>query len=166
MMAELERAYQDYGGELRAYLYARTGDADLVDDLLGAVFCEACGRIGDWQHRVDAAARGDPLRSWLYRLAASRAVDHHRRTRRRRGITLDTPTEAPDPEEQIDGWDAAAIIRPVLPLLPPRQHLVLRLRFWDGCSLEEAAAALGTSVGAVKALQHRAIETLRQAIEQ
>jgi RNA polymerase sigma-70 factor (ECF subfamily) len=46
------------------------------------------------------------------------------------------------------------------------QRDVLLLRVVADLSLEQTAAALGKRVGAVKALQHRALATLRRVLEQ
>ncbi|WP_425551331.1 RNA polymerase sigma factor [Actinoallomurus vinaceus] len=45
----------------------------------------------------------------------------------------------------------------ILSRLPPRYRTVLELRFLQGCTLRQAAAALGTSIGNAKVLQHRAL---------
>jgi RNA polymerase sigma-70 factor (ECF subfamily) len=53
-----------------------------------------------------------------------------------------------------------------LSLLTVEQRDVLLLRFVCDLSLEEIAAAQGRSVGSVKALQHRAIETVRRRLSE
>ena len=53
-----------------------------------------------------------------------------------------------------------------LSLLTVEQRDVLLLRFVADLSLEEIASAQGRSVGSVKALQHRAIETVRRRLEE
>lgn len=45
------------------------------------------------------------------------------------------------------------------------QRTVIALRVIADLSLEETARILGKRIGAVKALQHRALEALRQQIE-
>jgi DNA-directed RNA polymerase specialized sigma24 family protein len=46
----------------------------------------------------------------------------------------------------------------------PEQQEVIALRFFNDCSLLEAAEALGKSVGAVKLLQHRALASLKKQL--
>ncbi len=50
--------------------------------------------------------------------------------------------------------------------LPPLQQQVINLRFGEGLSLEEVAVITEKTVGAVKALQHRAIEALRRLLDE
>jgi RNA polymerase sigma-70 factor (ECF subfamily) len=53
-----------------------------------------------------------------------------------------------------------------LQLLTAEQRDVLLLRFVADLSLEEVAAAQGRSVGSVKAMQHRALESVRRRLEE
>jgi RNA polymerase sigma-70 factor (ECF subfamily) len=55
-------------------------------------------------------------------------------------------------------------VRDLLADLTPDQRHVLALRVIADLSLEQVAAATGKPVGAVKALQHRALATLRRKI--
>jgi RNA polymerase sigma-70 factor (ECF subfamily) len=41
---------------------------------------------------------------------------------------------------------------------------VITLKYFEGLSNEEVAAVLGKPIGAVKSLQHRALETLRRVL--
>jgi RNA polymerase sigma factor (sigma-70 family) len=53
-------------------------------------------------------------------------------------------------------------IRRLLGQLSPRQQAVLALRYWDGCSESEIAAALGISPGTVKSTASDAMFALRR----
>jgi RNA polymerase sigma-70 factor (ECF subfamily) len=57
-------------------------------------------------------------------------------------------------------------VRAALRLLTPDQRQVIVMRFLEGWSNEEIAQVLDKPVGAVKALQHRAIGTLRKLLVQ
>ena len=50
--------------------------------------------------------------------------------------------------------------------LPPDQRAVVALRVTADLSLEQVADILGKRVGAVKSLQHRALENLRRRCEE
>ena len=54
----------------------------------------------------------------------------------------------------------------LLQTLSPDQREVLLMRVVADLTLEQTAAALGKRVGAVKALQHRALASLRRVMEQ
>ena len=56
-------------------------------------------------------------------------------------------------------------IRAALLRLPPEQRQVIELRFLEDWSHKEVAAALGKSEEATRALQHRALTTLRRYLQ-
>jgi RNA polymerase sigma-70 factor (ECF subfamily) len=55
-------------------------------------------------------------------------------------------------------------LRATIQRLTDEQAQVISLRFLEGYSFSEIAAMMGKSEGAVKALQHRAVATLRQLL--
>jgi RNA polymerase sigma-70 factor (ECF subfamily) len=63
-------------------------------------------------------------------------------------------TSTSDTEDQAD---TAGLVDSILSWLPAKYALVLRLRFLDGCSLQETADALGVSPGNARVLQYRAL---------
>jgi RNA polymerase sigma factor (sigma-70 family) len=48
--------------------------------------------------------------------------------------------------------------------LPARQRAALVLRFYDDCTTEEIAVALGVSTSSAKSLPHRGMQTLRTEV--
>ena len=65
-----------------------------------------------------------------------------------------------------NAWDAgiddATDIARALTHLTKEQQEVIVLRFFNDCSLQDAADAMGKNVGAIKLLQHRALGALRR----
>lgn len=81
--------------------------------------------------------------------------------------TLDEELAAADAGEEEDAVGALPSqhrrrVRRLLGALPANHRTILELRFLSGCSLREAAARMGTTVGNAKVLQYRA---LRRAAE-
>jgi RNA polymerase sigma-70 factor (ECF subfamily) len=70
-----------------------------------------------------------------------------------------------DPEADAIARVGARDLRRALETLAPNQRDVLLLRIVDDLSIEQTAARLGRTPGAVKALQHRAIEAVRLRIQ-
>ncbi len=66
------------------------------------------------------------------------------------------------PEDEVT---VSEMIQRALGVLTEEQQEVVVLRFLVGMSLEEVARAMGKSVGAVKALQHRALSALARCLE-
>jgi RNA polymerase sigma-70 factor (ECF subfamily) len=105
------------------------------------------------------------FRSWAFSIAHNLVIDE-RRKRSRRPAT--SPLDAAV-EPTVEGADDAVLValgdervQAMLAGLAPDQRDVVLLRIVADLSIEDTAAALGKSPGAVKALQHRAIATLRR----
>jgi RNA polymerase sigma factor (sigma-70 family) len=97
------------------------------------------------------------VRAYLFAAARTVLAAHWRRTLGREVTTLDLERLA----DVLTGApsNAAAVGRAeaLLDRLPPRYRQILRLRFLQGCSVRDAAAELGISVGNAKVLQYRAL---------
>ena len=78
----------------------------------------------------------------------------------------DIPAEDEAPLSVIAGQMDADRVRAALARLTDEQRQVIVLKFYEGLSNEEVASAINKPVGAVKALQHRALAALRRALAQ
>jgi RNA polymerase sigma-70 factor (ECF subfamily) len=156
-----ERIYGLLGPAVHGYLRAQGADdpEGAVDD----VFLRAFRNLSTFTGEPPA------FRSWLFTIAHHLVVDQRRFASRR------PRTDASDRLPEVAGGNAEdeavrrltlARIVAQLDLLTPEQRDVLLLRFVADLSLEEVAAAQGRSVGSVKALQHRAIESVRRRLEE
>jgi RNA polymerase sigma-70 factor (ECF subfamily) len=107
-----------------------------------------------------------PFEAWLYRIAAARVADYHRRAKRRPEVELtDTLAESEDiPEEALLLRQESDELRRALGQLSEDYQNVLLLRFVNQLSHEEVARMLSKSVTAVKSIQHRALTQLANLI--
>jgi RNA polymerase sigma-70 factor (ECF subfamily) len=144
------RVYEDLAAPVLGYLRA-LGVSD-ADDVLGEVFLQVVRDID--RFRGDEAA----LRRWVFSIAHNRAMDSHRRARRR-PAPVSVVRDVPPPDEPFDAELLDALAR-----LSSDQREVVVLRFVADLSLESVAHITGRTVGAVKALQHRAIEHLSRTL--
>ncbi|HEY2705207.1 MAG TPA: sigma-70 family RNA polymerase sigma factor [Candidatus Dormibacteraeota bacterium] len=154
-----EAVYRDNIVSIYRLMYSRVGNQPDAEDLTSQVF------LGALPHLRPGASGGEVHR---YLLATARTVlaDHWRR---RMGVELTTLDEetAAAPGEGGDAGEATATervrrVRRLLSALPANHRTILELRFLSGCSLREAAARMGISVGNAKVVQYRA---LRRAAE-
>ena len=111
---------------------------------------------------------GRSFRSFVYGIAANKVADAFRAMGRNR---TDAVAEVPDgpvlddgPEQRLLTEELAERLSGLLQLLTPRQRKVLVLRIAVGLSAEETAHELGTSPGAIRVTQHRALTRLRAAV--
>ncbi|WP_375545408.1 sigma-70 family RNA polymerase sigma factor [Corynebacterium sanguinis] len=114
--------------------------------------------------------RGKPFMAFVYGIAFNKVADAHRSLARDKL----TPTEqVPDeelsgetPEEFILVSDGSNRVRELLDLLSDKARDIIILRVFVGLSAEETAEAVGGTAGAVRVAQHRALATLRKAIQE
>jgi RNA polymerase sigma-70 factor (ECF subfamily) len=159
--AALGELYDEYAPRIYAYIHRRVSDAQLAEDLTGDVFVRVIQAIQSdrfWQTSFQA---------WLYRIAHNLVVDHYRRQPGVPETMLDerlTPSDD-DPAltvaQQLSHERLGAAIR----RLTPDQQQVLALRFGQGLTARETADIVQKSVGAIEALQHRALASLRRVLD-
>jgi RNA polymerase sigma-70 factor (ECF subfamily) len=104
------------------------------------------------------------LQAYLYRIAHNWITDLHRR-QPPPPFEIDENLRAEretQPEAQVDRRIEQDRVRNALRCLTPDQRQVIVLRFLEGWEYEDIAAAVQKPVGAVRALQHRALAALRK----
>jgi RNA polymerase sigma-70 factor, ECF subfamily len=161
-----EAVYRDNVDRVYRLMFAKVGNRADAEDLTAEVFLAALRPL-----RVSATV--GEVRAYLTATARTVLAGYWRRTLGREITTIsESTTEAGlDPpvhsehggsgaSEEVAGQAAAC-----LAVLPEQYARILRLRFLEGYSVREAAAALGVSVGNAKVLQHRALRRAAQLME-
>jgi RNA polymerase sigma-70 factor, ECF subfamily len=140
------------------YALARTGDRTAAEEVAQEVFVAAVGTLGGLRERSEAGVEG-----WFVAIARFKLADRARR--RARDQRLAVPPAVPaDAAEVAASSLAAAELRVAMEELTEEQRDVLVRRFVLDQSLEQVAAATGRRVGAVKAMQHRALAALSRRL--
>lgn len=154
--------YSTYAPGVSRFVGNRLQDRGLVEDLTSETFARALRRIGS------VSDQGRDVGAWFTTIARNLVFDHAKshRTQRESPVAevADAGTAQPGPEQVLLCNETAAEVRRHVAQLPQDQQECLRLRFWQGLSGPETAAAMGRSEGAVKALRHRAIGGLRASL--
>jgi RNA polymerase sigma-70 factor (ECF subfamily) len=157
-----ERIYRQMAGQVASYLrWHRASDPDgLTNDVFAQV------------HRKLATFDGDEhgFRSWLFTIAHHRMIDDRRRVNRQPRMQDDVGVDEAlgwgDVEEDAFAALADDHVRELVAVLSPDQRDVVLLRVVADLSVEDVARMLQKRAGAVKALQHRALATLRRHLDQ
>lgn len=150
--------YAKYAGLMLRYLYVRVRDQEGAQDLTQEVFVRVIKGIGGFEYRGEKSFLG-----WLYTIANNVLIGQARR-KRAVSTPLDESMELVDPR----GQEAVASIYDRIELqqaisqLTQDQQQVLTLKFFADMTNNEIAATIGRTEGAVKALQHRALQSLQQ----
>jgi RNA polymerase sigma-70 factor (ECF subfamily) len=141
--------------------YFRTQGVRDTDEFANEVFLRAFRRLGDFTGPEAA------FRSWVFTIAHHLLVDDRRRTGRApQLVELGAVAEIHGGDAEADGMHALSEhdVRQLLAHLSPDQRDVIVLRMVADLSIDDVAHTLGKRVGAVKALQRRAIAALRREI--
>jgi RNA polymerase sigma-70 factor (ECF subfamily) len=178
----------DFGESVAA---AVEGDPQAVERLLASIrplvvrYCRA--RVGR-QERSFASAddvaqevclavltalpsyrdQGRPFLAFVYGIAQHKVADAHRAASRNRAEPV---AEVPDEVEGDVGPEQRALqgelnerMSQLLRVLPEKQREIVVLRVVVGLSAEETADAVGSTPGAVRVAQHRALARLRKVL--
>jgi RNA polymerase sigma factor (sigma-70 family) len=132
--------------------------------LVGEVLVDMARNLGTFQGGYTA------FRSWVFVIAYRRMADEWRRLRRRpdetpQGMPPESDRLAPSAEDEAMEHLGDVEAAEMLSCLTEEQRDVIALRVVAGLTLAETARATGKRIGAVKALQRRAIATLRRDLE-
>lgn len=157
--AALGELYDRYETKIYGYIYRRTGDQVLAEDLTAQVFLKMLESIRDQK------AWHSSFSGWLYRIAHNLVVDTYRRKGRHGAVDLEeapqTAAESQNPEVAVEQTLDAERLRSAIRRLTEEQAEVVSLRFLEGYSIAEVADMMNRTEGAIKALQYRAVATLR-----
>jgi RNA polymerase sigma-70 factor (ECF subfamily) len=112
--------------------------------------------------------QGRPFLAFVYGIASHKVADAHRSSARNRAEPVpevpDTPDVADGPEAQAMQGEFAERMARLMDTLPEKQREIIRLRIVVGLSAEETAEAVGSTPGAVRVAQHRALGRLRSVL--
>jgi len=152
--------YEAHFEHVYAYVARRVrGRAD-SEDVTAEVFQQALANLAKFEWR------GVPFRAWLYRIAANAVADRWQRRSREQGSPVaDNPADRQvhiDPE----AVERRARLYGLVTTLPPEQRRVIEMRFAEEKSIREIAQQMKRTSGAVKQLQFRAIQNLREQLNE
>ena len=154
--------YRLYAPRIHRFVAYQVNDRVLAEDLTNQVFMRAMKAIGRYQHHSVPQ-----FNAWLFRIARNVVVDHWRAKRdtvsldealaTERGETLDAHFESLARREEL---------QVAMQKLTEDQREVLVLRFGMGMSHREIAERMGRNEEAIRALQFRAIRSLRAIMDE
>lgn len=129
---------------------------DDANDLLQDTFIKAWTNL--------EAFRGDSrFFTWLYRIAMNNCFTFLANEQKRESLLEkgDIAMEVLEADPYFDGGEIELKLQKALLSLPPKQRQVFQLRYYEEMKYEEMSELLGTSVGALKASYHIAVEKIQ-----
>ncbi len=157
----LAEIYDRYSEPIYRYLYRIVGDAAQAEDLTSEVFVKLL-------HALETPrAPNDKLKGWLYRVAHNLAMDCFREQGKAITVELDEAflSDHESPPQEVEKRETRQRLREALRKLTPAQQKVILLRYGEGFKVAQICEVMGKSEGAVKILQHRAVNRLRKLLE-
>lgn len=155
-----QAAFADLVREHQAMVYGialhSMRDPDAAEELAQEVFLQL-------YRNLDSIESPRHLLHWLRRVTANRCIDEARR-RRFRAVPLEEVAEVPEPRsERGDPLARKSLLR-LLGELPPKQRVVVTLRFQEDLDLQEIASTLSMPVNTVKSHLRRGLAALRRGM--
>lgn len=148
--------HQEYIGRV---LWRFSRDRRVHEELVQDVFVEAYLSLGRYHGKA-------PFVHWLSRIATRVGYRYWKqidRQKKRESFTLEEWDQLPcDSVEKMDASQAAALVHRLLGQLPPRDRLVLTLRYLEECDVAETAQRTGWTKSMVKVQTWRARKKLEK----
>jgi RNA polymerase sigma-70 factor (ECF subfamily) len=146
---------------LMSYASRRLG-ADGARDAVSEAMARAVARISRF------AWEGGGFDAWIFGILRHVVIDAQRfAVGRAPANDLDEPVSGePGPLDHLLGAERSAAVRTAFAQLGPLDQEVLELRVVAGLSSDEVAAVVGKKSGAVRMAQARALERLRELLEE
>jgi RNA polymerase sigma-70 factor (ECF subfamily) len=155
-----ERLMRRYRRLVYRVAYGFTRDEDGAMEVTQDTFLKVHARLGGWRGEGE-------LRNWIARIAANQAMNWSRRERLHPTCELDESVFLrPDTsqEEELHERENRGALHRSLSSLSPRQRLAVVLRYFQGMSTREIAAALACSEGTARNILFRSLRKLRSVM--
>ncbi|MDR2139945.1 MAG: sigma-70 family RNA polymerase sigma factor [Tannerella sp.] len=157
---EFKHRYYPFHPKLYRVAYALLNRAEDAEDILQETYCKL------WLKRDELTAIRQP-EAFCMTLVKNLCLDFLRASARRKGCEPEAVPVIPvevTPESELESKEQLAHIESLIDRLPEKQRVVLRMRGFGDCSLEEIETATGESAVNVRVLLSRARKTLKEML--
>jgi RNA polymerase sigma-70 factor (ECF subfamily) len=142
------------------FIVSRVHHRATAEDLTSEVFHKALANLPGYEWR------GTPFSAWLFRIASNAIADQYKRAHREQpaGDLQDPPASSDIASSELELVEQHAFFFQLVEKLPEIQRRVVYERFVEDRSIKEIARRLSKTEGAIKQLQFRALQTLREQV--
>lgn len=153
-LEQLLRGLQD---SLWRFCLSQLGDPNAAEDAVQETAIRLVRGVGRFAGRSTA-------KTWALGVALNVCREHRRRsTRAATPLAEEPPGGEPSPSVHAADAEGAAAVNAWVAGLPDRQREAIVLRYFEGLSVDEAAAAMECAPGTVKAAVFAGLRALRKA---
>jgi len=152
-----QKLLRDYQRPLYNHIRHIVLNHDDTDDVLQNTFIKVFRHLKDF--------KGDSkLFSWMYRIATNEAITFINQKAKRNSTTSEAlQSKIVDnlkADTYFDGNEIQLKLQKAIALLPEKQQLVFKMKYYEEIKYEDMSEILGTSVGALKASYHHAVKKI------
>jgi RNA polymerase sigma-70 factor (ECF subfamily) len=152
-----QKLLRDYQRPLYNHIRNIVLNHDDADDVLQNTFIKVFQYLKDF--------KGDSkLFSWMYRIATNEAITFINQKAKRNGTTSEALqsriVDNLKADTYFDGNEIQLKLQKAITLLPEKQQLVFKMKYYEEIKYEDMSEVLGTSVGALKASYHHAVKKI------
>lgn len=154
-----QKLVQQYQRPLYNHIRNIVLNHDDTDDVLQNTFIKV--------YQYLSGFKGDSkLFSWMYRIATNEAITFINQKAKRNGTTSEAMqtriVENLQADVYFDGSEIQMKLQKAILLLPEKQQLVFKMKYFEELKYEEISEIVGTSVGALKASYHHAVKKIEE----
>jgi RNA polymerase sigma-70 factor, ECF subfamily len=130
---------------------------DDTDDVLQNTFIKIYSNLKNFKGE-------SRLFSWMYRIATNEAITFMQQRAKKQGISNEEVQQKAlnklESDVYFDGNEIQLKLQKAIALLPEKQQLVFKMKYFEELKYEQMSKVLGTSVGALKASYFHAVRKI------
>lgn len=157
-----QKLLRDYQRPLYNHIRNIVLNHDDADDVLQNTFVKVFQYLKNFKGE-------SKLFSWMYRIATNEAITFINQKAKRNGTTGEAlQTKIIDnlkADIYFDGDEIQIKLLKAVNMLPEKQQLVFKMKYYEDLKYEKMSEILGTSVGALKASYHHAVKKIEDFIK-
>ncbi len=154
-----QKLLSDYQRPLYHHIRNIVLNHDDADDVLQNTFIKVFRYLKDFKGE-------SKLYSWMYRIATNEAITFIHQKAKRNGMTSEALQSKIvgnlKADSYFDGNEIQLKLQKAIVLLPEKQQLVFKMKYFEEIKYEDLSEILGTSVGALKASYHHAVKKIEK----
>jgi len=152
-----EKLIKDFQRPLYAHIRSIVLNHDDTNDVLQNVFIKVFQNLKNFK-------RESKLFSWVYRIATNESITFINQKARKNKVTSQEQTQKEIDNLRADTYfdgDAVQLkLQKAIAILPEKQQLVFKMKYFQELKYEEISAILGTTVGGLKASYFHAVKKI------
>ena len=152
-----QQLLQDYQRPLYNHIRNIVLNHDDADDVLQNTFIKIFQNLKNFKGE-------SKLFSWMYRIATNESLTFLKQKSKNSGISSETlqnkTIDNLEADVFFDGNEIQIKLQKAIALLPEKQQLVFKMKYFQELKYEEISEILGTSVGGLKASYHLAVKKI------